>query len=977
MNKAILFLVIIGAATACTTTKKRGEASGLSKFYHNTTAKYNGFFNANELMQASILQLEDQQKDNYTKLLDMYEYIGANNPQAVAPQLDTAIKKVSVVVNLHRQSHWTDDCYLLVGKAQYLKKDYESAEATLRYTVNEFSPEAKLKKSKKDNTASANKKTSDNAQLSARQRKKQQEKVRKERAQRAKEIKRERERYNKEVKKARKKGIKPPPRPGSAAKDSTAIKAEEAAKKAAAEKEKQDAAKKQKPEDPDSYFLKHRPTYHESVLWLAKTYVERDNFEGAQRLINQLEQDPTTFEDIRAELPALQAYLLLKQKKYSEAITPLEKAVDVTADRKNKARYAYVLAQLYQMQGRNDAAYVSFDRVLKFSNDYEMEFSARLNMAQNAWASGAGSAEDARQNLQKMLKDEKNKEYLDQVYFALANIALKSGDRQGAIENLKLSIDNSSQNVAQKAETYLTLADLYYEDEDFVNAKKHYDNALNVLPNTDERYEEVRRLSNSLVDIAKNLEIIALQDSLLRISALSPDEKRKLAADIKKRQEEQRAAAATQATNTPGKKNVAEAKTIALGPSTAPALQKESTFFAYNDRLVKQGKRDFSRKWGDRKLEDNWRRSNKQAFSDGAESGDSIAQSAPVATVSDSEMDRLLGNIPKTDSEKKVVELKIREAMFVLGSLYRDRLQKNEKAAAILEEMNSRFPESNFELDSWYLLYLIYTDMGNASKANEYKEKIIKNYEQSPYAKVLLDPSHIAAMRDEKMQLSFAYDEAYAAFLNGNFQDAVDKIAKAREKFGTNNALQPKFALLNAMCLGNLKGKETYVNAMTEVVAKYPNTEEQKYAREALRLLGASAGMLPGDQKIEATQFAKEDDQIHSVVIALSPDASTTDCKNAVSNFNTKYHNLDKLRISDVLLINGEIKTPLIVIRRFKDKAEAMKYYDGIQKNKADFIPEKFKYEIYPISQGNYGKLVGSVKDVGAYRAFFEANYLK
>ena len=146
--KASLALAILSIISACTTQKSRSDMSALGELYHNTTAHYNGYFNAEELLAASIESLNQQHQDNYTKLLPMYEYVAAENPQSEAPGLDEAIKKVTVVVNLHRYSKWTDDCYLLVGKAQYLKQDYEAAEETFRYMVSEYSPE-KMKEREK------------------------------------------------------------------------------------------------------------------------------------------------------------------------------------------------------------------------------------------------------------------------------------------------------------------------------------------------------------------------------------------------------------------------------------------------------------------------------------------------------------------------------------------------------------------------------------------------------------------------------------------------------------------------------------------------------------------------------------------------------------------------------------------------------------------------------------------------------------
>ncbi|MBK7874094.1 MAG: tetratricopeptide repeat protein [Saprospiraceae bacterium] len=717
--------------------------------------------------------------------------------------------------------------------------------------------------------------------------------------------------------------------------------------------------------------MKHRPVYQDAKLWLAKTFIERDNYDGAQRLIAQLNDDPGTFDAIRKDLTPLQAYLLLKQNQAELAIAPLEQAIETADKRADKARYAFILAQLQQQAGNSDRAYANFERVVKLTNEYEMEFNAKMNMAQNAWASGRGSAEDAVANLNKMLKDEKNTEYKDQIYYALANIALKAGDRQTAIENLTLSLENSTSSNSQKVESSLKLAQLYYEDEDFVAAKQYFDIALQAMQDTDKRYKEVERLSKNLTDIAKNIEIIALQDSLLRIAQMSEDEKKEFAANIKKQLEEERAAQQAQLVNEQigNNRQVADARSIGT-----PALQKESSFFAYNDRSVKQGKRDFQRKWGSRSLTDNWRRSSQQSAAL-IDQGTGTDTSAVAAAITDDEVDNFLKGIPKTEAEFTVVHIKTREAMIALGKLYRDRLQNNEKAIEILEELNRRYPASNEELDSWYYLYLAHKDLNHSTEAKAYADKIVAKYPNSTYAKVIQDPNYIVQAQNEENKVINYYNDAYAAFSKGDYQYAFNQSNSAREKFGATNPLQPKFALLSAMSTGNLKGKNEYISALNEVVSKYPNTEEQKYAREVLRLLGASTGTLPGQQKIETDQFEVQNDQVHSVIVVLEDVGSLNDCRNAVSDFNKKYHDLDKLRVTDVILPSGETRTPLIVVRRFKNKEDALKYITGIERNTKDFIPAKFPYEIYAISQTNYGKLFATVKSVEVYKTFYDANY--
>ncbi len=964
--------------------------SPMAKFYHNTTAKYNGYFNANEIMTLTFANLNQQHQDNYTRLLPLFPYLENDNPKGISPAMDTAIKKVSVVVNLHRESQWTDDCYLLVGKAQFLKKDYESAEATFKYILNEFKPDgtrvAKGRGSAKRPAAKtvaerrlANKETQQERKLTAKEKQREQKRIRKERERRIKQQKKERAKYNSAVKKARRKGTPLPKRPSSRRDAEQAPKPEEAKaeeQKKDDKKAKDDKKKKKddkpKPEDikpeeqtPDNYFLKHRPVYQDAKLWLAKTLIERQKYDAAQRLLNELIEDPKTFKDIKKQAAPVQAHLFLHQRKSEMAIQPLENAIATADQRNDKARYAFVLAQLYQQSNRSDLAYATFERVLRYTNAYKMEFNARLSMAQNAWGSGKGTAQDAIANLNKMLRDEKNAEYKDQLYFALGNIALKTGDRPGAIENLQLALENGGSNNAQKTETSILLANLFFEAEDFVPAKEYFDIALQVMPKTDPRYKETERLSKNLTDISRHLQTIALQDSLLRIASMSEDERKSFAANtIRQRAEAAAAQAAQQADNAPAPR-----------AANTPALQKESSFFAYNDRNLRQGVRDFQRKWGDRPLEDNWRRSSRQSFTTTDDAPIASAEAAATAVISDEAVAAVLQGVPKTEAEMTIANIKLREAYFSLGKLYRDRLENNRKSVEAMEELNRRYPGSNEELDSWYYLYLAHTDLNNIATAQTYARKIMEKYENSTYAKVLKDPSYIVQVQNEENRLTQYYNEAYAAFTRGDYRYAYDQSLSAREKFGANNALQPKFALLSAMSVGNLQGKDQYVTALNEVVAKYPNTEEQKYAREVLRLLGASTGTLPGAQKIEADQFETQDDQVHSVIVVLSDATNLNDARNAVSDYNRKYHDLDRLRISDVFLPTGEIRIPIVVVRRFRNKEDAIKYVDGVQKNSKDFIPTKIKYEIYAITQTNYGKLFATVKSIDAYRAFYEANY--
>ena len=971
-TRPLLFLLII-ALSACTTQKSRKDQSLLSRLYHNTTAHYNGYFNADEIMVASINQLDNQFQDNYNKLLPVYKYIEADNPQAVGPDLDEAIKKVSVVVNLHRQSVWTDDCYLLLGKAQFLKKDYEGAEETFRYMVAEFDPsDAAAAKQRAKNRAAREKPSRAEAakerQENAKQKLKQRRKDAKDRSKARKKEKKEREKaqdaYNRLVAKNRKLRKQGKPtikieRPGAKEKAPT----EEIKDLAELEKPKEEEPptpeEEPEPESPSSYFLKHRPVFQESVLWLARTLIERDNHEAALRFIAQLENNPALFSDISSEIAIVKAYLFIDLKKFEEAIAHLEQAIELGEEREKKARYAYILAQIHQNSGRKSQANEAFTLAEKYTQNYEMRFSANLNQVLTSNVSIA----EAQNELEKMLKDSKNLEFLDQIYYTLGEIALNAGQREKGIEYLEKSLQSGLRNPAQRTESYYRLAELYFEDEFFVPAKNYFDSTLQVMPETDERHLRVSLLAENLSEIAQNLEIIERQDSLLRISTMSPDQRRDLAAKIKLEEDEARR-----------REIAAKSNPANQRPSFntgANALQKESTFFAYDERNLKRRKRDFIRKWGDRPLQDNWRRSSEiQGTSfEIIESAEEVI--ANVLT--DEDIEAIFSDVPNTEEGLTLANLRIQDAMFSLGALYRDRLENYEKAIEVLEELNVRYPGSNKELDSWYLLYLCYTAINNSTKAREYYDKIIEKHPQSKYALVLKDPSYADKLRNKELEISLFYDDAYTDFTKGEYKNAYTKVQTARQKFGSAHTLQPKYALLAALCTGNLQGRDQYVKALTEVVAKYPNTDEQRRAREILRLLGEWRGTLPGEEKIKGTQFTYEPDQLHYIVVNFQDDVKLNDVKAKVSDFNRKYFELEKLRISNIFL-GTDINKPIIVVRRFKNRDAAIRYYNTVQKNAGDFIDPAIRFDIFAITQNNYREIL-KAKSLDGYKAFFDANY--
>ena len=294
--------------------------------------------------------------------------------------------------------------------------------------------------------------------------------------------------------------------------------------------------------------------------------------------------------------------------------------------------------------------------------------------------------------------------------------------------------------------------------------------------------------------------------------------------------------------------------------------------------------------------------------------------------------------------------------------------------------MLNRYPGSHHELEAWYFLYLAYNDLGNATKKKEYFDKIIEKYGNTIYARVLQDPSYLAKTESKESKINKYYDETYGFFTSGKYQEVRNRVEQVPKLFGGNNSHQPRFALLNAMSIGNLEGKDIYINALKELIGRYPNSPEEKRAKEILRLLGdqsiLQAGLMDKESMDQANNlFQLEDDKLHYAIVVFDKKVDLTKVKTDVSDYNRKNHKLDRLRISNIYL-GSDTNRPIIVIRKFKDKKTGLKYYNGIVSDPKDFLTIGVGYDLFLVNQYNYRQVLRQ-KSVDAYRVFFAEHYLQ
>jgi tetratricopeptide (TPR) repeat protein len=1009
---------------ACVTKKKKSEVGPIGKAYHNTTAYYNGYWNSKELMKENLKLMRAANTDDYNKILEVEDFIAIDNPRMVKNDMDTIIAKVTTVAQLHELSDWVDDCYVMMAKAQYMKQDYETAEETLEYFQEDFNPSnpygrnykskkpsgkaaKKIREEEKKEKEKADKKEKEERAALKEKEAEEREKMRKEekelreekakvkeaekkveaktKAEEKKERDKAREKAKKDKEKQRKEDIKNRKKGNTSAKPKTqAVPATDnvpVSKPAATttskpvtkpaespkikdkpteeKKEEKEISNETKPAKPQE---EDKTAYSEGLLWLAKTYIKRENWFAAEMLLQKLENSAVN-KDLQSDIPATYATLCIKQKRYDEALVKLEKAIDLEDNKQLKARYAFIAGQICQMVNQFAKAKDYFLFASKKTNNYKMGFMSELAISKNGIKSGNITKEMVVSKMTKMLGEDKYSDVKDQIYFTLAEIEFSQNNFESAIENYKKSIAFNATDQKLKAESYYKVAGMYNDSEKYLEASAYYDTTLSLLTSKDERYAQVQRYASNLKDIATNIETIKSLDTLVYFASLDDDARKKIIPDWLKR----------------NKKDVkyAGSGNIVTKQVVSKAIDfGNSSFFAYNNTAKMRGKEEFNKIWQGRPLEDDWRRRNKVS------SGVSESQETQVAEstgepddFNKEEYNKFLRELPTNPIKKREVNDRIQNAMFTLGKLFRDKIENYKKSASTLEEMHQRFDDIPQEKDSWFYLYLDYVDMNDMAKAESYKSKLLNKYPGTEFADILTKP---VSQTNEKAQTSKAdewYNAVYTQFEKRNYDAALQMIEKAEPDQPEDNPNKAKIALLKAMCIGGIKGKEAYVVSLNDVIKKYPSTPEQSKAKEILRFLGGDQNAFQEVKDVDNI-YQREQNTTHYVLVITYnlPDTQYLNLKIAIDAFSNKNFKLMRLNIGESSLDNNN--TQIILVRRFENEEKAIEYYKKATKESDEFAGNlKPNYDIFVASQANYRKLL-SEHSAASYRVFFEKNIM-
>ena len=852
------------------------------RIHHNINSHYNVYWNGEKSLKEGDKQLKTAVKDDFSKVLPVYNYGTKSNGMSLNSQMDRALEKTSICVQKHSMKFnnrervkWIDDAYLVMAKAHFYKQDYIPARRTFDFVATEY----------KNN---------------------------------------------------------------------------------------------------DSAYVAN--------MWLIKTYIQTEQYPKAVAMIEQLQTKISGVEKLPKELSRnldlTIADYFIAVKDYDNAVKYLKTGILENNDRDLRTRAMFILGQIYMTQNDSERAIEQFKRVIKRNPEYEMAFEARMNMAKMG---SADNAQELYKMLIKMLNDPNNEDYCDRIYYAMAELALREGDENKAIRYLRESVAAFKNNTIQRSTSALKVASMYFDRNAYELSQAYYDTAVMGLDREFEGYDSIMNISQTLNELVLNMNVVRTQDSLLRVADMDSVTRNALIDKIiaqviedeqyeaEQREYEEQLALMGGATG---------ASTAQSDPSQAGA------WYFYNQATLTRGYTEFTKKWGMRKLEDNWFLTDKQslqaAFSGGDEEDEEEMEKKGKAKDSLSKSytnhDRgyYLTDLPFTPEQKEEANLQIANALYNLGFIYMDRLSDYPRSVESYESLDTRYPGNEKELPSWYALYKINNeDLKDEEKATYYKNKILDKYPTSSYAQVILDPDYFKKLEAQEKESSDFYAKTYEAFQQGQFYRVKMNSERAMEMYETDTAMMPRFAFLNAVARGRLESIDTMAYALYDLIRKYPTSSIKNYATQVLTNINEEYNLgfdlsKISDKEAEQPEVKKaapynyEPQSEHFVMIVCDSKLVRVDpLKVRISDFNKRDHHTETFYVKSVIL--DEQRT-VVTIGNFDGEQKAKDYITSMFLTDYVFggIDSK-NYSIAPISSKNYPVFYQS-KDFDEYKTFMDDN---
>lgn len=712
-----------------------------------------------------------------------------------------------------------------------------------------------------------------------------------------------------------------------------------------------------------------------ALIALMRTYMDMSEMDNAADVSNYLSLEEELTPENNLDYKVLLAYYHQRQGNEAGIAIALEEVSELIVNRDQRARTNFILGQIAQNNGESQEAFNYYDLALKGNPPYDLVFHSELNkMALTDYSrASADRMEKVYKTFDKMLKDGKNLEYQDKILYVMGQMEEQRGKLLNAITDYRVGTQVEQPDARQQGLNFLKLGEIYFDPyENYQLSSQYYDSAIAKLPKDIDNYEAIAEKQEILKDFVTQLNTISLNDSLLSLSEMNSVS---LDAFL---DQHLRAEAAKQKEIDKQKK-----KATSITPTTSNTntdISDDDTWYFYNQAAISQGEQEFNRVWGNRPLEDNWRRSSKTSVAVGidpslladADPGDSQGNESTNGSDDGfaAEKQKLLATVPKSAEQKLLANAQIQEAYFNLGRIYRFGLKRNDESATSYETLIRRYPKSEFKLESLFALYTLF-EQPDPSRADEYKRMIIAEFPESLTAKVLINPNYVQEKEARNLRLQQLYADAYAKYESGNYVEADQMLKAALASFEDVDFL-PTVELLSAILKAKTEGLFPYEKALGEFIVKYTEGPLFDYANALLSSLKPAKDEILSDRGFD---FSEDFQQQHLVAITIDKTINQVEeVKGLINTLNAERFPNQRLSIGNLTLKKNE-NVEILYINSFKTKSASERYRDVLSQVLAEGInQEDTNFHNFAISIDNLQFLFDSEK-IDEYLEFHKKFY--
>ena len=719
----------------------------------------------------------------------------------------------------------------------------------------------------------------------------------------------------------------------------------------------------------------------EAQLWLCRSYIDKGDLSSAEIIFNTILTEENFPEKLTKDFALTYAHYHIKNEDLSSAAEELLVAIEETVKSKEKSRYHFILAQIYYQLENYSESTKHYEFVLRRSPDYEMTFNAKINRARS-YDVTSGDIESVREELQKMLKDDKNIDYQDVIYYGLAGLSVRNNKIDEAIFLYKKSVARSRSNEAQKAISSLKLAEIFYEKQNYRMSQVYYDTTIAFLNHNHTSYKTALQKQTTLSGLIKNLNIIAHEDSIQNIALMSESERNNfIDAIIRKLEEQERLERELEANNR-SESMFLNDQNGRGGITNNQFNQNNQTeggrWYFYNPTTLSFGYSEFVRKWGKRKLEDDWRRVNKSSIS-----LESIELDTTTQLVFDPKSrDSYIKELPLTIEEIKASNKKIIEAYYNAGVIYKEELKDPLRSEEVFDTLNKRFPQNSNRAMVLYYLYILNKELNNHQKSEQNKQTLLTEYPNSEYSKIISNPDFLQDFLANKSEIELIYEQVHKLYVSKNYKKALSMCFEVNKNY-PHNLLKPHFDLLAAMCVGVIDGRQKLIQELKKVQNTHKGHIASVSAEELLTYLNTNINREQtssnkqketeqNNEETAAKYLLKNNAPHYFLILFKDFDLDINTAKATFSNYHAEYYSLEKLNVSSILL---DEQTHMISIREFENATKAMEYYNAflIADARGPFGSD---FDAFVIAAPNFPVFFRN-KDIKGYQKKFNEMYLR